>query len=572
MFYALKFDLSSIIYVNVLLIIGMLFPIPSRRQPLYQRILKIIFVATNGVALIFELIDVVYFPFNLRRIIYSDFALFQNTAEMIPGLLLAYWWLCLIWISLLIILSCLFRKTCARHPEAYRTHWQIFIFLVSLALLGIGARGGLQLRPVSPITAFEYIDNVRLTPLITNTTMSLLFSSQADQLTEKNYFNPARTEEIFNLRRQYHDTPPPEKRNVFIIVLESFGVEHVGPNTPFLDSLLKRSLIVKEAYSNGLRSTQGILAITASIPVLMDKPLMFSAYQTNRIDGLAKVLGEWGYTSGFFHGANPGSMEFERFAKLSGFDHYIDRNDFDDDNQYDGRWGIWDKPFFEFTASEVSKYPEPFFTLLFSLTSHHPYHVPDWFANEHPEEDPQIRANRYTDYALRSFFNKIKKESWFQNTLFVITADHTGKSDQAFYQGNQGRYRIPIAIYDPRQDVKGSIKEVGQQTDIMPTVLDLIGYDQKFAAFGNSLLDSTRTPMVYHFNGIWYHAINQSYFYEFDGFTPQRVFNYRKDPALKESLLGSESVPLGFIDTLKAIIQVHNDAMLNNQLYLPEED
>lgn len=571
LFHAIRFDLSSVIYINSLLILGMLLPIQRRREPWYQRILKITFVLTNGVALIFELVDIAYFPFNLRRTIFGDFTLFRNTSEMIPGFIAEYWWLLMIWLMTLFILAWFYQKTLPKPPEVYSTKWQFIIFLGSLTLLGIGARGGLQLRPLAPITAFEYVEDERLAPLITNTSMSLLSSSQLDQLPSKDYFSPDRAAEIFSLRRQYHTKPPDHKRNIFIIVLESFGKEHVGPNTPFLDSLLDHSLVVKDSYANGLRSTQGILAITASIPALMEQPLMFSSYQANRIDGLAKVLGDWGYQSSFFHGANPGSMEFERFARQSGFDYYLDRDDYEDDTQYDGQWGIWDEPFFQYAVDEVSQHPSPFFSLLFSLTSHHPYKTPDWFEKKYPQEDPQIRANRYTDYALRQFFAFASQKSWFENTLFVLTADHTGRSSQSYYQGNQGRYQIPIAIFDPQQKLIGKVETVAQQTDIMPTVLDIIGYDQAFAAFGTSILDPTRIPMAYHFNGIWFHALSDSYFYEFDGFTPRRAFNYRKDPALKENLLRTNEVPLEFVDTLKAVIQLHHNGMLKNQLYLPEE-
>ncbi len=519
----------------------------------------------------FELTDIAYFPFNLRRSIVSDFALLQNTSEMIPGFLAEFWWLFVFWLFLLLSLFWIFQKTYPKAIPEYIPRLHIFIMLGALTLLGIGARGGWQLRPLSPITAFEYVEDQRLAPLLTNTTLSLLSSSQLPAINPQSYFTPDDAAKLFTIRRQYHNTPPSSKRNLFIIVLESFGSEHVGAQTPFLDSLLQHSLQVEEGFANGLRSTQGILSITASIPKLMGQPLMFSPYQSNRVDGLAEVLGNWGYSSAFFHGANPGSMEFERFTKQSGFDYYLDRDEYNDDSQYDGQWGIWDEPFFQFAVKETNTLKLPFLSVLFSLTSHHPYKTPDWFTKKHPLLAPQIRANKYTDFALQQFFESAQQQPWFQQTLFVITADHTGQSKDPYYQSNQGRYRVPIAIFDPQQQIKGTIEGVAQHTDIMPTLLDLIGYDQAFAAFGNSLMDSTRNALVYHLHGGWFHLFNQTYYYEFNGFGLKKVFNYRKDPMLKVNLLETDSVPVEIIDTLKAIIQTHHDGMINNQLFLPDK-
>ncbi len=575
LFKALRFDLVAIIYVNSLFILLSLLPFAFRQDLFYKKIQQFIFLITNGIAVLFETIDIGFFPFAFRRTIGSDLNLFQNTAEMAPGFIKEYWFLVLIFFILNFIIFILYKKTDFTidvFPLSKRI--QSGFFILGIVLFGIGARGGLQLRPVMPITAIQYVDNPNLAPLVNNTSLSLIFSSQQHFLKEKTYFQDKEQESIFNSTRQYHYETAMEKKNVFIIVLESFGQEHVSHynttpgSTPFLDALIEQSLYMDQSYANGLRSTQGIVAITSSIPAFMQSPLMFSAYQSNRIDGLAKILSDRGYITSFFHGANPGSMEFERFSKLTGFQHYYDRINFNNDTEYDGQWGIWDEPFFQYIANQVDQYDQPFCALSFSLTSHHPYKTPKQFEQKYPDMPPLIRSVRYTDYALQKFFEKAATMDWYSNTIFVITADHIGRSDDKAYQTKVGKYKIPIVIFDPNQSIQGKKPGIFQQIDIMPTILDILKYDEPFSAYGESILDTMRTNYSYNFNSDVYQILDNEYLLLFDEKTTIGLYRYKEDPFLRDNLIKEESIDyMKLENSLKAIIQHHHKEMIKNTLY-----
>ena len=345
-----------------------------------------------------------------------------------------------------------------------------------------------------PITAMAYVEDSRFTPLVTNTSIGLIFSMQQGQLEPLSYYSPEELDRHFSLTYSMQNTSPVRQKNVVVLVLESFGKAQIGyyqknsrkSNTPFLDSLIQHCFQCPASFANGLRSTQGIVATLAGIPALMEDPLMFSAYQGNHLQGFGHLLGALGYTTGFFHGSNPGSMEFGRFAKSAGFDYAFDRTHYPDQSHYDGSWGIWDMPYFQYMLSTIDTFPQPFGAVLFSLSSHHPYQVESWFEAQYPKLDPISRSYRYTDEALRRFFEQAAQEDWFANTLFVITADHCGPSQSKRSLNPVERYSIPLLWYDPSQSIEGPTDCIAQQKDILPSILDYIGYNGIIKSFGRS--------------------------------------------------------------------------------------
>ena len=304
----------------------------------------------------------------------------------------------------------------------------------------------------------------------------------------------------------------------------------------------------------------------------MDDPIMFSAYQGNQVNGLPNILQNKGYTNAFFHGSNPGSMEFERFSKVLGYQEFYDRTRYPEQSDYDENWGIWDLPFFQFVADEVNQYNKPFTAFLFSLTSHHPYAVEDWFEKKYPNEKPINRAVRYTDFALQHFFKKVEKMDWFDNTLFVITADHRGRFGPKKYGTSAGRLQIPMLFYKPNSIPPKRDQRVVQQIDIMPTILEYLNNDIPFKSFGISALDTISTRYAYtHWNGI-YQIIDKDFSYTTDLEDPIGLYQYKKDSLFTYDFKGELLEELEVLDNqLKAVIQVHHEAMINNKLVYRKE-
>jgi len=308
-----------------------------------------------------------------------------------------------------------------------------------------------------------------------------------------------------------------------VILLESFASEYVGylnsgrGFTPFLDSLMKESLVFENHFANGRRSIEAIPAVLSGIPALMEEPFLTSNFQSNRIKGLAEVFKQRNYSTSFFHGAQNGSMFFDSFAARIGFDSYFGLSEFPDPSQSDGQWGIFDEPFFQFFAEQLTQSSKPFFGFIFTLSSHHPYKIPEQYMGRFPSGDLEIHPSiGYTDFALAQFFETAKKQDWFKKTLFVITSDHTQLSSTAKYRTQSGVYRVPLILFAEGVDWTGvSGSRVSQHVDIFPTLMDLYGIDrQPNNQLGQSLFNSGKNARVVNASprGIW--LIDQENFVE----------------------------------------------------------
>ncbi len=574
--YGIRFDLSAIFITNIVLILTYLIPFSFRHLTWYKVVQKILFFIVFIFDIGAELTDVAYFKFNQRRSLISDLLLLKNTAAMIPNFLKEYWYLLFLGIFIFLFINVLYNKMTLVDNEKKQTpKWQIIIFLMSIPFVILIMRGGSQLRPLTPIDAAKYVPESRFTPLVSNTTLNFLTSYQSRTLTELNHFSPSELDAEFSLNRKIKSDSAFRPMNVVVIALESFGKEYMTHYndyqgfTPFLDSLVDQSLTCKYSFANAQRSASGIVAITAGIPQLMEDPLMFSPYMTNHIDGLAALLRKKGYETGFFHGCNPGSMEFEEFAHLSGFQHFYDRTAYPNQADYDGQWGIWDRPFLEFFADNLNQYKQPFFGFTFTLTSHHPFNVEAYYEKMYPNEDKFQRSFRYTDDALKNFFAKASKMPWFDNTLFVLCADHIGLIDPKHgkYYNQNGRFQIPILFYCPKGKLKGEQDQVAQHIDILPSVLDYLHYDLPFTAFGESVFNDDNEHYTYTYSDNVYQISNGKFSLLYDGNLINDLYDLKKDPdMLLNAAKENPALYQRMLKRLKAVIQRHHQAMIRNEL------
>ena len=182
--------------------------------------------------------------------------------------------------------------------------------------------------------------------------------------------------------------------------------------TPFLDSLISHSLVMERAFSNGVKSIEALPSIISSIPTLMNNPFITSSYATNKYNSLPKLLKNEGYSTSFYHGGNRGTMGFYQYCKKAGFDKYFGREDYNNEKDYDGFWGIYDGPFFNYFLEKLNLEKEPFFSSIFSLSSHPPYKIPSEFDNVFNKGKLNIHENiSYTDFVLGKFFRELNKKN-----------------------------------------------------------------------------------------------------------------------------------------------------------------
>ena len=598
LFFGLRFDFSALVLMNVPFTLLHIIPLGFTKKKWYQRILKIVFLTVNGIAILADCVDLEYYKFTLKRTTSDFFDLFglgSDISTMLPQYIKDFWYVILIATTLIIFISWLYNKTKSngawssedggisqlRTPNSQLIA-RVFSWLVlTSALIGlmvIAFRGGLQLRPIMTINASEYVSAKNI-PLIINTPFSIIKSYGLEELEEKKYFSEDEVKKIYNPihHPEYRIQNTEYRINVFIIILESFSKEYTSLGkrksyTPFLDSLMNESLVFNNAFANGKKSMEGIPAVLSGIPSLMNESFITSIYCGNPFNSLSNTLRSKGYSSAFFHGGTNGTMGFDAFCSSSGFDKYVGRFEYNNENDYDGDWGIWDEPFLQYAEKNVSQMKKPFLATLFSLSSHHPYSVPEKY---HPQftggELPILKSVQYADYSLKKFFESASKEKWFDSTLFVITTDHTGPSVDNFYTNSAGSFQIPIIFYKHTSSFKGINHKVTQQIDIMPTVLHYLNYNKDFFSFGNNVLDSTSATYAVNFTNDVYQIFQDDYLLQFDGNKTIAFYNYKTDSLLQNNLQKQPSEVLKTFQTsmeskLKAIIQTYHHAMIANKL------
>ena len=590
------FDTSAICFTNCLYFAIVLTPVHYLWSNYYTDIIaKWAYILPNSLAMVANLCDSVYFSFTHKRVTASVFGEFQNENNLpiiIGKELVSHWYLLLLTVTLIFFIVKGYKNAFSVGKPAslckfYVTHTVVFLVGGMFTVFGIrGEMSFAQTRPVTISNALQYVSQPVETNIILNTPFSIIKTIRNSKLPIGNYYTRQELDDIYN---PIH-TPPVEvkikKKNVVIIIVESLAEEFVGERnksldggkykgyTPFVDSLLKKSFTFETTLCNTWTSIDAMPAILASIP-RMHEPFVLTPYSLNRIDGIAGLLNKWGYHTSFFHGADNGSMGFQAFAKTAGFQSYYGRTEYENDkkhggkNDYDGTWGIWDEPFLQFFCHTLGTMKQPFMSAVFTLSSHHPFAIPDKYKHVFLDEGlyPLHKCVKYADFALRRFFETASKMPWYKNTIFVITADHaSSRTTHDEYKTELGGFRVQILFFDPSGEMPvGCHKGVAQQIDIMPTVLGYLGYDKPYVSFGKNLLNENNPQWAFNYNNIP-QLVMGDYLLQFDGNIALALYNFREDKLLKHNLKNDTAIVNQMTKYLKAVLQSVNERMKNDEL------
>lgn len=584
-FFGIRLDLVVIYYLNFLyLIFGLIFH--GSAGKIWHRITgKILFVTVNAILLFANIIDTGYFAFTNKR---SGWEMLQmltagdDVFELLPDYIKNFWYLAIIWIVFIVALILFYpryKEYFKRIPQNFITHYLLVPISIILFMgLGFAVARGLEGKPIRIITANKYVSS-KYVPLVLNTPFTIINTVNQYSLKDKSYFPLEEISDIYSPVQQYNfEETDFNNRNVVIIILESFGKEYVDymqdsiSYTPFLDSLFSEGLYFENAFTNAYRSIDALPPIMAGFPSMMNTNYINSAYSVNTISSLASILRyEKKYRTAFFHGGNNGTMGFDFFCKAAGIEDYHGATEFDNDEFHDGSWGIFDEEFFQYMNQVQDNYDGPFLSILFSLSSHDPYPIPEKYKGKFPEGSlPILKSVAYTDFALRKMFQTASKMDWYNNTLFVFCADHTSKAIQDEYKTKIGRTRMPLAFYCPSDtSLWGKSNAIVQQLDIPPSVLDYLKYNKAFVGFGKSVFrDEYKYSISY--TDINYQIVDSAYSLLYDGEKSIALYRYTEDLLLTNNLLNSEITIRDSLErTLEAYIQNYTYRMNKNSISEP---
>ncbi|MDR1343612.1 MAG: sulfatase-like hydrolase/transferase [Prevotellaceae bacterium] len=592
----LRFDISALIWGNIVYIALFIIPFKFRYSAAYQKALKVFFVVVNAVMLAGNCADVIYFKFTLRRTtadVFREFAAENNYGDLLGHFLVDFWYMWLIWVALVAALALLYRKTVrpvfGRGLAANIAFYagSTVMMVVVAALCVVGMRGGVNViaHPLRLNDAVQYVKKPLEMGIVQNTPFCIFRTLGKRNLAHINFFDSQET-----LEAAYNPATTPSAggaafnpMNVVIIIWESLSREHVGAlnkdldsgnyrgYTPFVDTLVAQGLTFTSSYANGRRSVEAMPSVLAGIPSL-HMPFIGSPYSGNMVNSVAGLLKRKGYSTSFFHGSLPEAMGFWTFAQTAGFDTFFGENEYGNKRDHDGVWGIWDEEFLQFMALKLSEQRQPFCSAVFTISSHHPFKLPKRYADVFPEgPDPILKCISYTDFALQRFFETAKKQPWYGNTLFVLTADHANRHIFPESQNDADQMAIPIIFFTPNGSLHGMIDNVAQQTDIMPTIMSILRCDEPFIAFGQDAIDQSKEHFAINFINEVYHVFYRQYLLLFDGEKSLALYDIKSDRMMRQNILSqhekdSTDITLLLENKAKGFMQQYNNRMIGNCL------
>lgn len=538
----IRFDLAALAATVGLFYLGLFWV--EKYKPL-KKIWFFVFWLLNSILFLVNSVDAELVNFTARRFTKASFFLIGE--GHVSNLILPYMGMATFTFLLLIFYAVATHFLYKKIKVEFSIPKKIAATLTTIILAIICFRGGVQHKPMTFVDG-RIFESPLANHMVFNSTFTILKSLGKPTAQRVHYFDDKEMLGLLNLPTPLVPiVPPMPKANVVIFILESFSKEYIdlrNPEfSPFLNSLARKGLYFPHFYANSRRSIEGVAAILAGVPALMEEPFISSEFSSNEFIGLGTVLTEQGYHTSFFHGANNGSMHFDAFTKSAGIQNYFGRNEYPNKNDDDGTWGIYDGPFLNWACEKFTSFPKPFMATLFTLSSHQPFNIPETERGQHPDgPQPILKTIHYTDASIEKFMKCAESTDWYKNTIFIFTADHTGPrlgTDVSFSQ----QFEVPLIIYSPNMDAlkKMDTQQYGQHIDILPTILETIGIRQKSV---NHLARS-----------LWHPGYKVIPLYS-DGVYDLQGSSAGATPAEKEK-------------TQKAVIQYFSEGLFDNRLYYP---
>ncbi|NRA59963.1 MAG: LTA synthase family protein [Psychrobium sp.] len=503
---ALKFDLQTCGYLLTIPILLILFPTGNKFKILKTIGLNLGFVVLLVAAgVLFA--DTLYFGIVSRHAFRDALLLMTELHFVLPLLLSNYLWPFIGGLVALVAAIALWLRylQCTSRWVIKPARWshQLSVLLVSIFLLLICIRGfDIEGKPQSMIDA--YIDhNEQQANLVLNGVYTSIKGLTASKKSRQYHFvdnlEQAQPRQFKAFSSTFSDNTPND-RNLFIILVEALSYEYIDAlagtsydATPFLDQLVKKSEVYDNFYAVGQRSYYGMQGILFGIPPLDGIGYIGGGLELSRLTKIGKIAASHGYYTQMLQSSNRDSIRLNSIANYAGFDTYLGRSDIpvtrtDYPDSEAAQFG-WDYEMLMKTLSLANQQSKPFLSFSFTGTMHMPYVEPpkQWQIHRHGQNrmDDFLNTVRYTDQSLQEFFTLAEKQPWFNQTTFMIMADHTLFNAGASLKKS---FHIPLFIYRPGQNITPARhKMMASQLDILPTVMDLLGFDDSFSSMGQSL-------------------------------------------------------------------------------------
>lgn len=516
----LRFDLSILAWIYIVPIVMITAPFPWQKNVFWQKIWGWYIFFGLVISAFASVGDALYFG-DVHRHVGSEIAILSNDFKSMGMVAVSAYSNHLFVFTLVAVISAWRWKSITAYPIIYFprkvTLYAACILFIYFQL--ISGRGGLTGKPISVGDAF-FSNSIEQGYLAMNGPFALSRGLMDKANQPKIFFKQEESdlhtihllkrsepfklnEVIYPLFQKSAVNNDEKKPNVVVIMLESWGAIHIDvlrtklglPTigvTPNFDALSKNGVLFTRFYANGQRSIEGASALLASVATLPGMPFLGEGLEQNRFSFLGELAQNQSYETIFLQSSERYSLRFDSIAKRAGFSTYLGAEDIPELHEHSkpvNNWGTWDHNTFQEANKRFSSAKTPFFGFIFTSTTHTPWLIPSTKWEKYKDDAKESKANNaifYSDWALGEFFTSAKKSGYYDNTIFIITADHASEFTENS-TNIPNLFHIPLLILGPNLK-PGIDSRIGSQVDVLPTIVNLANWNTNFASMGTSLI------------------------------------------------------------------------------------
>lgn len=331
--------------------------------------------------------------------------------------------------------------------------------------------------------------------------------------------------------------------NVVLVILESFSNKVIEPlgglkgMTPRINGFSREGLLFSSFYSTGNRSDKGISSLLAGYPALLSaSSVMLYPDKMKKLDLLPTYFGQHGYDLSFYYGGDPDFYNQKLLILQSGIQKMVHRGSFPLSVSALQKWGAPDAYVYDRAFKDLAQLKKPFFSIVYSLSSHEPFDIPNYAKIPgNSGRERYLNSVVYADSCLGVFIDNLKRLPNWKNTLVIVTADHTSREPGPTSVEEPATYRIPMLWLGGVVDSVKVVNNIGMQTDLMPTLVQQLGWKPKPTMFGKNLFGPRQYAFYYRDAGWGFMAPGIGFFDNME--LKKQTFFYIKDAARKDSLM-----------------------------------
>lgn len=523
-FMGVRVDIALIFTFTSLIWLALLLPFKFTTNRAYRSTLGLLWGAILGAIIFFNIGDILYFGF-VNRHLNNELSLIGNDVGILVDMVVDFYLLeTLLSTILYFFIVYLFYKLFhveLKNKKISKAEWITPLLVIIIAFVGI--RGKLDGISFGTSDAFA-VNKVSSGNLALNgffcfyrggTINSVDHSAVAPDLAIKRVKESLSSDKFEFIDDDYplmrKSTSATKKEyNIVIIMIESLSAKYVDALakndfkvTPTLDKLANEGHLYTNFFANGQRSQEGITSIYTGMTQSVGFENLGEGLELYNPSYLGAIAHKNYYSTLAMQSSDRGSFRVDKLSSLAGFREYYGAEDIAHSGSEKGKpnYGVWDGDSFRFLSSKLKDKKEPFLSFIFTASTHSPYYSPGSKWEKYPHdthsENGFLNTLYYVDTQIDEFMKESKKEPWFDNTIFIFTADHTNhtKLQNAKEIKPSGvhleEFHVPLIIYAPKIIEPKIDGMISSHNDLIPTIIDLLGWQDPFSTIGNSLLDES---------------------------------------------------------------------------------